>query len=266
MWGKSQVRSYSQSNRLVFGYESTGVETLFRDLRDPNSRSRNVFTFHRPQALHDTLLRGSNLRGRLAHPPPLVTQGLRDCQIEALNGLDISFARGDPKALIQMIMGAGKTFTACTASYRLVKHAEAKRILFLVDRNNLSRQTLREFQDFTPSEDGRKFTQLYNVQHLQSNRIDPDAKVVITTIQRLYAMLRGQELTVENEDSSAFEGDSNGGSPRTVAYNPKIPIDEFDVIITDECHRSIYGVWRQVLGYFDAHVIGLTATPSRHTL
>jgi type I restriction enzyme, R subunit len=163
-------------------------------------------------------------------------------------------------------MGAGKTFTACTASYRLIKHAGAKRVLFLVDRNNLGRQTLREFQDFCPPDDGRKFTQLYNVQHLQSNRIDPDAKVVITTIQRLYAMLRGHELSVEDEDSSAFEGGGDGGSPRTVAYNPKIPIDDFDVIITDECHRSIYGVWRQVLEYFDAHIIGLTATPSRHTL
>jgi type I restriction enzyme R subunit len=253
-------------DRLVFGYESTGIETLFRDVRDPNSRSRNVFTFHCPQALHDTLLKGTSLRGRLAHPAPLVTQGLRDCQIEALNGLDASLARGDPKALIQMIMGAGKTFTACTASYRFIKHAGAKRILFLVDRNNLGRQSLREFQDFCPPDDGRKFTQLYNVQHLQSNRIDPDAKVVITTIQRLYAMLRGQELSVEDEDSSAFEGSGDGGSLRTVACNPKIPIDKFDVIITDECHRSIYGVWRQVLEYFDAHIIGLTATPSRHTL
>ncbi len=254
------------NDRLVFGYESTGVETLFRDMRDPNSSSRNVFTFHRPDALLATLQTGSSFRGRLAQPAPLTEQGLRECQIEALNGLDASLAHGDRKALIQMIMGAGKTFTACTASYRFIKHAGAKRVLFLVDRNNLGRQTLREFQDFTPPDDGRKFTQLYNVQHLQSSRIDPDAKVVITTIQRLYAMLRGQELSVEDEDGSAFEGGGDGGSPRTVAYNPRIPIDTFDVIITDECHRSIYGVWRQVLEYFDAHIIGLTATPSRHTL
>ena len=253
-------------DHLAFGYESTGAETLFRDMRDPNSRSRNVYTFHRPEALLATLQQGTSFRGRLAQPAPLVTQGLRDCQIEALNGLDASLAQGDPKALIQMIMGAGKTFTACTASYRFIKHAGAKHILFLVDRNNLGRQTLREFQDFCPPDDGRKFTQLYNVQHLQSSRIDPDAKVVITTIQRLYAMLRGQELSVEDEESSAFEGGNDGGSVRTVAYNPRIPIDTFDVIITDECHRSIYGVWRQVLEYFDAHIIGLTATPSRHTL
>lgn len=254
------------ANRLVFGYESTGVETLFRDMRDPNSSSRNVFTFHRPEALLTTLQAGSSFRGRLAQPAPLAKQGLRECQVEALNGLDTSLAHGDRKALIQMIMGAGKTFTACTASYRFIKHAGAKRVLVLVDRNNLGRQTLREFQDFTPPDDGRKFTQLYNVQHLQSSRIDPDAKVVITTIQRLYAMLRGQELSVEDEDGSAFESGGDGGSPLTVAYNPRIPIDTFDVIITDECHRSIYGVWRQVLEYFDAHIIGLTATPSRHTL
>lgn len=253
-------------DKMNFGYESTGAETLFRDLRDPNSRSRNVFTFHRPAALHATLQHGTSFRERLSKPAPLVTQGLRDCQIEAINNLDVSLARGDPKALIQMIMGAGKTFTACTASYRFIKHAGAKRILFLVDRNNLGRQTLCEFQDYAPPDDGRKFTQLYNVQHLQSSRIDPDAKVVIKTIQRLYAMLRGEDLSVEDEDRSAFEGGGHGGSIRTVAYNPQIPIDTFDVIITDECHRSIYGVWRQVLEYFDAHVIGLTATPAGHTL
>ena len=254
------------NDRLIFGYESTGVETQFRDLRDPNSRSRNVFTFHRPEALLATLKAGSSFRGRLAHPAPLVAQGLRDCQIEALTGLDASLAHGDPKALIQMIMGAGKTFTACTASYRFIKHTAAKRVLFLVDRNNLGRQTLREFQDYCPPDDGRKFTQLYNVQHLQSSRIDPDAKVVITTIQRLYAMLRDQELSVEDEDGSAFEGGAPAGDARIVTFNPKFPIDTFDVIIIDECHRSIYGVWRQVLEYFDAHIIGLTATPSRHTL
>jgi len=254
------------TDHLVFGYESTGTETLFRDMRDPNSRSRNVFAFHRPEALLATLQQGTSFRGRLAAPAPLVEQGLRDCQIEAINGLDTSLAHGDPKALIQMIMGAGKTFTACTASYRFIKHAGAKRILFLVDRNNLGRQTLREFQDYCPPDDGRKFTQLYNVQHLQSSRIDLDAKVVITTIQRLYAMLKGEELSVEDEDGSAFEGGGDGGSDRTIGYNPKIPIDTFDVVITDECHRSIYGVWRQVLEYFDAHIIGLTATPSRHTL
>jgi type I restriction enzyme R subunit len=166
-----------------------------------------------------------------------------------------------------MATGAGKTFTACTFSWRLLKHAKARRILFLVDRNNLGDQTLKEYQNYDPPGSGRKFVQTYIVQHLHGNRIDPDAKVVITTIQRLYAMLRGEELDESAEEGSSFETWSNeDGELRPVAYNPAIPIETFDVIVTDECHRSIYGLWRQVLQYFDAHLIGLTATPSKHTL
>ncbi len=168
-----------------------------------------------------------------------------------------------------MATGSGKTFTACNFSYRLIKHAGARRILFLVDRNNLGDQTLREFQAFATPDDGRNFTSLYNVQHLQSNRIDPVAKVCITTIQRLYSMLRGEEdYDPAAEEISTFE---TAAAPweqkeRPVAYNPKIPIETFDFVVTDECHRSIYKVWRQVLEYFDAHIVGLTATPSKLTL
>ncbi len=250
---------------LLLDYESTGAETIFRDLRDPHPRSRSLFAFHKPGALHASLKDGTTLRRRLTLMPQLVTTGLRDCQIEAVHGLEASLDRADPRALIQMVMGAGKTFTACTFSYRLIKHAKANRILFLVDRNNLGRQTLKEFQAYRPPDDGRQFTGLYNVQHLRSNQIDRDAKVVITTIQRLYAMLRGEELPEEQEEASTFEVSADG-QMRTVAYNPTIPIETFDFIVTDECHRSIYGVWRQVLEYFDAFIIGLTATPSKHTL
>ncbi len=196
--------------------------------------------------------------------PPLETAGLRDCQVDAIHGLGGSLAKDHPRALIQMATGAGKTFTACTFSWRLLKFAEANRILFLVDRNNLGDQTLKEYQNYDPPGSGRKFDKTYIVQHLHSNRIDPDAKVVITTIQRLYAMLRGEELDEEAEEASAFETWANEeGELRPVAYNPAIPIETFDFIVTDECHRSIYGLWRQVLEYFDAHLIGLTATPSR---
>ena len=167
-----------------------------------------------------------------------------------------------------MATGSGKTFTACNFSYRLIKHAGARRILFLVDRNNLGDQTLREFQAFATPDDGRNFTSLYNVQHLQSNRIDPVAKVCITTIQRLYSMLRGEEdYDPAAEEVSTFETAHGAGErERPVAYNPTIPIETFDFVVTDECHRSIYKVWRQVLEYFDAHIIGLTATPSKLTL
>jgi len=255
------------ADRLPFDYESTGAETFFRDNRDPQARSRRVFAFHQPAALHAWLKEPDTLRGRLRHMPALDQASLRDCQIDAITGLEASLARDKPRSLIQMATGAGKTFTACTFSWRLLKHAGARRILFLVDRNNLGDQTLKEFQNYEPSGSGRKFTQTYIVQHLRGSHIDKDAKVVITTIQRLYAMLQGKELHEAAEDASGFETWSNeDGELRPVEYSEHIPIETFDFIVTDECHRSIYGLWRQVLEYFDAHLIGLTATPSKHTL
>ena len=254
-------------DHLIFDYESTGDETFFKDIRDPQPRSRRVFAFHQPRTLHAWLKEGDTLRFRLQKMPPLYTAGLRDCQIEAVKGLETSLASDHPRALIQMATGAGKTFTSCTFSWRLLKHARAKRILFLVDRNNLGDQTLREYQNYDPPGSGRKFDKTYIVQHLHSNRVDQDAKVVIATIQRIYAMLRGEELDESAEEASAFETWSNEeGELRPITYNPAIPIEKFDFIVTDECHRSIYGLWRQVLEYFDAHLIGLTATPSKHTL
>lgn len=255
----------SWAPELILDYESTGTETLFRDLRDPDARSRHVFSFHRPEALKASLEAGTTLRARLRTLPPLERAGLRDCQIEAITGLETSLARNDPRALIQMATGAGKTFTAASAAYRLLEHGKAKRVLFLVDRNNLGRQTLKEFQGYRPPGTGRLFPELFGVQHLQSSKIDKSAGVVISTIQRVYAALRGEELDAETDEMSAFDA---LGPQRTidVAYNPDIPIESFDIVIVDECHRSIYGVWRQVLDYFDAFIIGLTATPSMHTL
>lgn len=253
------------SDPLRFGYESTGDETYFRDNADPKPRSRRVFAFHKPETLHAWLLEPDTLRARLAALPPLPAVGLRDCQIEAIRGLERSLAEAKPRALIQMATGAGKTYTACSFSYRLAKFAKVRRILFLVDRRNLGLQTLREYQAFRPPDDPRSFTDLYVTQHLTSNTFPKDAKVVITTIQRVYAMLRGEELAEDMEDRSRFE-DGGEEAEALVEYNPDLPIETFDVIVTDECHRSIYGQWRQVLEYFDAFIIGLTATPSKHTL
>lgn len=250
---------------LPFIYESNGSETFFTDGRDPHPSARPVFSFHQPQTLKSSLDKGSSLRGRLQHFPALEQGSLRDCQFEAISKLEKSLAQGYPRALIQLATGAGKTYTACNFTYRLLKYAKAKRVLFLVDRNNLGRQTLKEFQAFRPSDDNRLFTNLHVVQHLQSNIINPDTEVVITTIQRLYSMLRGEaEFSESNEEISAYEIPAL--KDIQVTYNPAIPPEFFDVIITDECHRSIYGLWRQVLEYFDAFLIGLTATPSKQTL
>jgi type I restriction enzyme R subunit len=251
---------------LPFLYESTGVETFFRDERDPDPRSRRVFTFHRPETLAAWLAEPDTLRTRLQHLPPLPTHGMRDCQIEGITALEKSFAANHPRALIQMATGAGKTFTACTFAYRLVKYAGAKRILFLVDRANLGRQAKGEFDQFVTPDTHRKFTELYNVQHLTSNALDPVCRVTICTIQRLYSMLRGEELPEDAEEISTYEFGQADSRPKEVAYNPAIPVETFDFVVTDECHRSIYNLWRQVLEYFDAFLIGLTATPSKQTI
>ncbi|MBV9870490.1 MAG: DEAD/DEAH box helicase family protein, partial [Frankiaceae bacterium] len=168
------------------------------------------------------------------------------------------------RALIQMATGSGKTYTAVSGIYRLVKFGGARRVLFLVDRANLGDQALKEFQQFPTPDDGRKFTELYNVQHLTHNKIDPVASVCIGTIQRVYSMLQGEaDLAEELDEESGYELAPE--RPVEVDYQPALPIEAFDVIIVDECHRSIYGVWRQVLEYFDAFLIGLTATPGKQT-
>ncbi len=251
---------------LPFLYESTGVETFFRDERDPDPRSRPVFSFHRPETLAEWLTQPDTLRARLQHLPPLPTHGMRDCQVEGITELEKSFAENQPRALIQMATGAGKTFTACAFTYRLIKYAGARRVLFLVDRSNLGRQATSEFQQFVTPDTGRKFTELYNVQHLTSNALDPVCRVTICTIQRLYSMLRGEELPEDADEMSTYEIGAADGRPKEVAYNPAIPIEMFDFVVTDECHRSIYNLWRQVLEYFDAFLIGLTATPSKQTI
>jgi type I restriction enzyme R subunit len=254
-----------------FRYESTGVETFFRDARDPHPRSRPVFTFHRPETLSGWAAEPDTLRGRLARMPevaPLLTDGMRDCQIEAIHGLEQSFAQDRPRALIHMATGAGKTFTACASVYRLIKHAGARRILFLVDRSNLGEQARDEFARYRTPDTGRLFTELYNVQHLTSPHIDDVARVTICTIQRLYSILRGEELAEGADDLSGAELVQALGATRSrdVVYNPEVPIEKFDFIVTDECHRSIYNLWRQVLEYFDAFLIGLTATPAPQTI
>ena len=274
---------------LPFLYESTGAETQFTNGLDPDPRSRLVFSFHRPETLagwidpqsdsrdspgvetsaiaesRDTYVANANLRQRLREMPPLNAEGLWPVQERAITNLEESFAAGRPRALVQMATGSGKTFMACNQVYRLIKHGGARRVLFLVDRSNLGRQTLREFQGFTTPDEGRKFTELYNVQLLQSAHIDSVSKVCISTIQRVYSILKGEELDPELEELSGFLRDALRREPAPVEYNPDVPIETFDVIITDECHRSIYNLWRQVLEYFDGFLIGLTATPSRQT-
>lgn len=272
-------------NPLPFCYESTGVETRFTFGLDPEPRSRNVFAFHRPEflaTLLESALPTQGLSGdlygvrlaaespqtflaRLQQMPELKTDGLWPAQIQAITNLEGSLRANKPRALIQMATGSGKTFTAISFIYRLIKFAGARRVLFLVDRANLGRQTLKEFQQYVSPYNNFKFTEEYIVQNLSANRLDRTARVCICTIQRLYSMLKGRELPEELDEESAEELGSLFREPEPIAYNPDFPIEDFDLIVTDECHRSIYNLWRQVLEYFDAYLIGLTATPSKQT-
>ncbi|MCZ7611116.1 MAG: DEAD/DEAH box helicase family protein [Ignavibacterium sp.] len=249
---------------LPFQYESTGTETLFTDARDPSPRQREIFHFHKPETLFNWLKQEDTLRTRLKNLPSLGSTGLRVCQFNAIINLEKSFAENKSRALMQMATGAGKTFTAITSVYRLLKFAKAKKILFLVDTRNLGKQAEQEFRAYKPNDDKRLFPELYTIQRLQSNFIDPSAQVCISTIQRMYSILKGKDLDESLEDESPYESKTID-KPVEVVYNPIVPIETFDFIIIDECHRSIYNLWKQVLDYFDAFMIGLTATPDKRT-
>ncbi len=255
---------------LPFIYESTGAETRFTNGCDPDARSRRVFTFHRPETLAGWVRQiaadsaAPTFRARLRAMPELDATGLWSVQAEAVRNTELSLREDRPRALIQMATGSGKTFTAANLCYRLIKHGNARRILFLVDRANLGRQAKLEFDKFVIQETQRKFPAEYIVQHLQSNTLDSSARVCIATVQRIYSVLKGEaELDPELDEHSAYE--LHLPEPVPVEYNPAMPPETFDIVIIDECHRSIYGLWRQVLEYFDAHLIGLTATPTRQT-
>jgi len=163
-----------------------------------------------------------------------------------------------------MATGSGKTYTAVTSVYRLLKFAHAKRILFLVDTKNLGEQAEQEFIGYSPADDSRNFAELYNVQRLNSRYISKDSQVCISTIQRMYSILKDRELDESVEETSLNEI-KVVGPPKDVVYNEKYPPEFFDFIVIDECHRSIYNLWRQVIEYFDAFHIGLTATPDKRT-
>lgn len=252
--------------RIRFVYEATDKLTRFTDYDDIKYRSRTVFSFHRPETLATLLNRASTIRNNLKNFPEFDATGFRKCQIKAIENLDKSFADNRPKALVQMATGAGKTFTAITAAYRLLKYGKMNRILFLVDTKGLGEQAEREFLAYTPNDDPRSFSQVYGVSRLKSSFIPGDVQICISTIQRMYSILKGEDLDESTEESSFNEFvTAESKAPKEVVYNEKYPPEFFDCIIVDECHRSIYNVWNQVLEYFDSFIIGLTATPDKRT-
>lgn len=257
---KNSKFKYYDNVDIRFVYETTGQITRFTDYHDNDYRSREVFTFHSPDELAYMLAEKDTLRNRMKHFPVFSTNGFRDCQIKAIRSLEESFSENKPRALIQMATGAGKTYTAITAIYRLLKYAGAKRILFLVDTKNLGKQAMDEFTAYKPIDSTKTFTELYNVTLMKSSFVPESSNVVICTIQRLYSMLTNEPI-----DESLEEEVITDFNPKEVLYNKKYPISFFDFVFIDECHRSIYNLWKQVLDYFDFFQIGLTATPDKRT-
>jgi type I restriction enzyme R subunit len=265
-YGEANLKWIQKDGPLPFIHESTGIITYFTDQRDPKPRSREIFSFFRPETFQEWLSQDLTLRARLHRLPELSPAGFRECQVRAINKLEKSFKQAKPKALIQMATGAGKTFTAISFVYRLLKYAGAKRVLFLVDTKNLGEQAEQEFMAYVTSDDKRKFTELYNLQRLKSSHVAKDSQVCISTIQRLYSILKGQPLDEAAEEENPAEHQAAlNKAPMPVSYSEKVPPEFFDFIVIDECHRSIYNVWKQVLDYFDAFLIGLTATPDKRT-
>lgn len=265
-YANSTLKWVQQDYKIRFAYEATDKLIRFTDYKDAKCRSRTVFSFFRPETLKSLLSASDTIRNNMKRFPPLDGTGFRKCQIKAINNLDTSFAENRPKALVQMATGAGKTFTAITAAYRLLKYGKMKRILFLVDTKSLGEQAEREFLAYTPNDDPRNFSQLYGVRRLKDSYIPTDIQICVSTIQRMYSILKGEELDEGAEEVPIEEYvTAESKAPKEVVYNEKYPPEFFDCIIVDECHRSIYNVWSQVLTYFDAFIIGLTATPDKRT-
>lgn len=262
----SKLKWNKDTKILPFLFESTSLMIRFTDLRDPAPRSREIFHFFKPETLQQWFEQFQSTRRKLHNKrPELNPRGLRDCQVSAIGGLEESFAQNRPRALVHMATGAGKTFTAINLVYRLLNHGGAKRILFLVDTRNLGKQAQQEFHAFKPQGKQTFFHENHIVQRLTSNTIDDASEVCICTIQRMYSILSGHEIDESTEDISLHEVRQDVKQQKLVRYNSAVPVETFDFIIVDECHRSIYNLWKQVLDYFDAFLIGLTATPDKRT-
>lgn len=248
-------------NPLPLIYLSNGKELLFKNAKIPGSTYQKLDAMHTPKEM----VKLAGINSFFAGLPTLDPKGLRDCQYEAITNLEASFRNSQRKALIVLATGAGKTFTACLAAYRFLAYTPARRVLFLVDRNNLGKQAEGAFGDFKLTENGEPFSTIYTTERLRSGNISDKTNLVICTIQRLFSVITGQELQDDDDGESSFESDTQPD----VELNGQLllPPDFFDLIIVDECHRSIYGRWRKVLEYFkEARIIGLTATPGDETM
>ena len=241
-------------------YLANGNKIYFKNMLEPESEYIELTAMHTPKQMLKLIGKKSEY-GAL---PKLEKRGLRDCQYNAERKLEEKLKLGHKKSLAILATGSGKTYLACLAAYRLLNYTPAtKRVLFLVDRNNLARQTESEFSLFDRTEKQQPMSSLYKINRLKKAE-DINGEIVISTIQKLFAVLTGQALSEENEDKEdEFIGEIDDQATIELGNDLKLPPDFFQFIIIDECHRSIYGKWKAVLDYFkDAKILGLTATPT----
>lgn len=269
--------------RVPFLYSTNGELIFHIDVRNEQNLSRQIANFHTADALTELFNDDKASSAAWLQATPNNIERLRDYQKDAIASIESALIQGKRTMLIAMATGTGKTYTTVAQIYRLLESKAAKRILFLVDRRALAAQAVSAFAAFnTPK--GNKFIQEYEVfsQRFYREDFDDDKPfdpkvlpgsyltapkpahtfVYVSTIQRMCVNLFGWE--------SAFP--QYGGDPddESDAEKIDIPIHAFDVIIADECHRGYTSrdtaIWRNVLDYFDAIKIGLTATPASHTL
>lgn len=243
-------------------YMANGNKIYFKNMLAEDSEYEELSQMHSPKKMLQIIGKKSEY-GAL---PLLEKRGLRDCQYKAETKLEESLKLGNKKNLAVLATGSGKTYLACLASYRLLNYTQTKRILFLADRNNLAKQALSEFSLFDRTENMQQMGNLYTIKRLRKEN-DVNADIVISTIQKLFAVLTGQAIQDGNEDEEdelAKKNEEKESKEVVELCNDlKLPPDYFQLIIVDECHRSIYGKWKKVLDYFSgATVLGLTATPT----
>lgn len=265
--------------KVPFLYSSNGEQIYYLDVRKKENTSYQIADFHSPQALLDKFNHDNkNAETWFEKKPVNDITRLRYYQVEAIKAIENALIEGKRNMLIAMATGTGKTFTMVSSMYRLLKSGHARRILFLVDRRALAAQTVSAISAFQTPE-GLKLDKDYEIfsQKFQRDDIDEESNfdpqvlpeeyltnpqekhtfIYVSTIQRMAINLLGKDVV------SDFEYDID-------AKKLDIPIHAFDIIIADECHRGYSaketGNWKQVIDYFDAVKIGLTATPATHTL
>jgi type I restriction enzyme M protein len=258
---------------IPFVYEATGTETQITNKLEINARCREIYTFHQPATLQrwidsvpDIFATTNDLfRSRLQNMAPLKQGKLRSYQFEGLQALEQSLAQQHPRALIQMATGRGKTYTLTHSIYRLLKYTNAKRILYIVDIPIAKKYAIDAFEQNVVEQDDQNnlfeiqptFADMYNIQPVDNHILYPTEHVYVAMPEDIYPLL------AETQPTSVTTYD-DGSVP--IKYNTNLPIEYFDVIVLAESERVKYSIWKPLLEYFDAPIIGIADTVTDEVL